>query len=255
MNNDKYLRSEIANNHMINMQLRYKDKIDECIKQSIIYGPTPLNKQAKSLKTPRFIFENLTTQDAIYKYRNFSNIAILNFASYRHPGGGFLNGSIAQEEALCHSSILFNVLNEMEDFYKWNNENVNNLLYCNRAIYTPKVKFIINSVEIDVDVLTCAAPNLGAARKKSCSSFENTTMLYDRIKFIKEIIEQNKVTTFIAGAFGCGAFKQNPEEVANIFNTIFNKTSIDNIIMAVPGKNENSKTFEKSCEIFPSLLV
>ena len=32
--------------------------------------------------------------------------AILNYASYKSPGGFFLEGSPAQEEALCHESIL-----------------------------------------------------------------------------------------------------------------------------------------------------
>ena len=44
---------------------------------------------------------------------NFYKIAVLNFASFKNPGGMFYNGSSAQEESLCHESFLYNVLKKI----------------------------------------------------------------------------------------------------------------------------------------------
>ena len=67
--------------------------------------------------------------------------AILNFADYLTPGGGYLNGSGAQEEVLCHESNLYSVLTNFTDFYQWNREHINYHLYQNRAIYSPNIVF------------------------------------------------------------------------------------------------------------------
>jgi len=43
-------------------------------------------------------------------HQNGLRPAALNFANGIHPGGGFLHGARAQEEALCRSSALYETL-------------------------------------------------------------------------------------------------------------------------------------------------
>lgn len=67
-------------------------------------------------------------------------VAALNFASARHPGGGFLNGSRAQEESLARSSGLYACLvgNPMYELHQAQHD----ALYTNYAIYSPDVPVI-----------------------------------------------------------------------------------------------------------------
>src|SRR5690554_3571902 len=69
-----------------------------------------------------------TTQVVAQSMANDGHVALLNFASARNPGGGFLNGAKAQEEDLCRCSGLYPCLVPCSQYYDAN-RNQTSLLY------------------------------------------------------------------------------------------------------------------------------
>ena len=70
------------------------------------------------------IYEKERVIQCANKYRKENptkNISILNFASAKNPGGGFLRGSMAQEESIAYVSTLYHSLIQ-SDMYKINND-------------------------------------------------------------------------------------------------------------------------------------
>jgi uncharacterized protein (TIGR02452 family) len=59
---------------------------------------------------------------ALVDQDSFWNVGVLNFASAKNPGGGFLNGSLAQEENICLCSALYSCINQKKvlDMYSHN---------------------------------------------------------------------------------------------------------------------------------------
>lgn len=149
--------------------------------------------------------------------------AVLNFASYKNPGGGYMSGMMAQEEALCHCTTLYEVLETQEGYYERNNENKNKGMYKNVLMYVPRVLVLDNEQKIvgKVDVITCAAPNMSVGLKYKSFSVEQCQEVFkDRIKFLMHVAAYKQVDNFILGAWGCGVFKNDPEFVAkSLFET------------------------------------
>jgi uncharacterized protein (TIGR02452 family) len=243
----KEKRAKEAQEHTNYMQSHYEFEINKCIKNTKFYDKsTTLNSKLQNGHI-KIRVDDLDSVSALFKYKQ-GKTCVLNFASYRHAGGNFINGSRAQEECLCLESFLYNVLKEKEDFYIFNSKNLNNCLYTNRALYSPSVIFKHNNKIDKFDVLTCAAPNYSAA-SKSIEKEDNSKALRERIQFIIKILIDNNVETAILGAFGCGVFQQNPKEVATIFKEEINKYYKNkkiNIIFAIPsGNNNNLDSFKE----------
>lgn len=182
--NKKEELKEKAANHTKMMEAGFKEEIDECVKGTKIYGGdgaavAEVSERMPDIeltdtapKRPEIIVDGMDSVKSMLKHRD-GKTAVLNFASYKNPGGKFLDGSSAQEECLCHSSILYNVLKRFPDYYAWNKQHNNRALYTNRALYSEDVVFVDESVcvygadpeIVRADVITCAAPNYSAAGK------------------------------------------------------------------------------------------
>lgn len=146
----------------------------------------------------------------------------LNFASARHPGGGFLSGARAQEESLARSSALFACL-EGNPMYAWH-EAHKDPFYTDYAIYSPDVPvFRLDSGALldepyTCAFITCAAVNAKVAleRDPSCRPAMHDAMA-PRIDRVLAIAAAHGHTRIILGAWGCGAFGNDAREIAALF--------------------------------------
>ena len=176
---DKDKRAEQARKHTKDMAEKYSRCIGTSIFATKIYDVDyfeniEFEEDTDEVNT-EIIIEDIDSVGAVMKYGNPSS-AVLNFSSYKNPGGMFINGSKAQEECLCHESFLYNVLKEFKsDFYDWNNRHKNKALYLNRGLFSKGVWFFRGNSHIECSVITCAAPNKSAAEKhQNVSDEENT---------------------------------------------------------------------------------
>jgi uncharacterized protein (TIGR02452 family) len=178
--------------------------------------------------------QSSSTTKAVYKVVNQSTvqavidasvsnkrIAALNFASAKNPGGGFLSGAIAQEEALAISSGLYNTLIRHEKTFYAVNRACRSMMYTDNAIYSPDVVFFrdtyFNLLEMPVtsSVLTLPAVNMGQVRIKGESVSQAKIVMKNRMRLCLSILAKEENDVIILGAYGCGVFKNDPVEVVN----------------------------------------
>lgn len=154
----------------------------------------------------------------LYKL-NKSNIGVLNFASAKNPGGGFINGAMAQEESLAYSSNLYETQLLHNQYYEINRKN-RSMMYTHNAIYSPDViffrdeKFRLVESPITASVLTLPAVNMGQVKIKGESEAKAKEVMKERMEIALAILAHQGEKHIILGAYGCGVFRNNPEEVA-----------------------------------------
>lgn len=250
--NNREARAITAKKHYYEMFEKETPSINKSIENSKVYSHLDrgilLFKSRETNTSRNELLDTvdvvqLTSTAAAFKHKS-GKTAILNFASFKNPGGKFIEGSSAQEESLCHDSTLYNVLSSatFKDYYDWNKQNLNRSLYRDRAIYSPNIVFFDKKGNREeFDVITCAAPNYGAASKYSnVTKEENDLVLSARIDFILHIAAENNVDTLILGAFGCGVFKQDAETVAKLFFEAIARYDLPmKFIFAIPDDRNN----------------
>ncbi|MEC3953367.1 TIGR02452 family protein [Nocardia sp. CDC153] len=167
-------------------------------------------------------------------------IAVLNFASARNPGGGYLRGARAQEEDLCRSALLYRCLLEAPDYYAAHRAS-DDLRYSHRVIYSPDVPVIrddrgeLSPEPITVSFLTSPAPNAGALADRSCRPVPVREVLDERADRVLAVAAGHGVRELVLGAWGCGVFRNDPAEVAAAFDLALTKhgAAFDRVVFAI----------------------
>ena len=193
----------------------------------------------------------------------------MNFANAFHAGGGVAKGASAQEECLCRTSTLYPLLYRRtlrDTFYK-HHHTLKTSKASDALVYMEDIVICKTDEDlprrmpreqwVNVDVITVAAPDL---RDKSNhfaplvdgGSYMNKAELFGyhvkRAIHVLTCAAAQGVDILVLGAFGCGAFRNDPEVVARaykvaieVFPKVFKK--IEFAVYCSPADQKNYETF------------
>lgn len=168
-----------------------------------------------------------TTLQALFRLAGEADdqVAALNFASARNPGGGVANGAQAQEESLARASALYDSLVRCPDYYEHHREQ-RTLLYSDRLIYSPYVPVYRRDdgswlpEPAVAAFVTSAAPNRRMTeRNRPHEAALIPETLLRRARAVLTAAARHGHTRLVLGAWGCGVFGNRPHEVADAFRT------------------------------------
>lgn len=215
-------------------EIQLRDSISQSIEATRLYVPEYFSNiasdvdqllQERKYQTVVEV-ENCTSMEAAEKLvKSEGRIACLNFASAKNPGGGFLGGSQAQEESLTRASALYPTLMKyFTEMYEYNRSQ-RTYLYSDYMIYSPDVVFFKSDNDnllanpYKMDILTSPAVNIGAMKQhKRFDELEKSEhVMMKRIDKILSVFLLQGVEMLILGAWGCGVFRNSPEDIARYF--------------------------------------
>lgn len=183
-------------------------------------------------------------------------VAILNFADALTAGGLVLVGENTQEENICRCTNLYPVLSDARSYkaYYLPNRQNGDFVYTNRIIYARDITVFKDDSTYEnieprqFDVITCPAPSENLPDEKA------VIVYMSRIQAIILSAIENGVDCIVLGAWGCGAFGQNPELIAQTFANMLNMYGgyFKKIVFAI---RSTPNTFERdSYSIFRDIL-
>ena len=201
-------------------------------------------------KTQVIKIVNTDTVRAILETNRGSHIAVLNFADAVEAGGLVWEGESTFEEHLCRCSNLYKSLKQdicRRNYYDYN-WSLGDNIFSNRIIYSPDVTFFkdenYNPISdfMKCDIISSPAPI-------ACNDIE---VFIKRIKCILGVAQYKGVDTLFLGAYGCGAFDNDPTMVASAFKQVLDEFKcFDKVIFAI---KETPHIPDNNYEVFKEVL-
>ncbi|MBD5142300.1 MAG: TIGR02452 family protein [Ruminococcus sp.] len=196
--------------------------------QSKVYSPEQCKHDKNFISKKNFnmqdCFVKTDTISAIlqeFKLKADSKIIALNFANAMFPGGGYMLGGNAQEEALCRASLLYYSIRTAKAYYQANRLHILPN-YTDYMIYSENVPLIrdntgnlLNNL-ITCNFITCPAVNRNFA-KFLFSNQKLDFIMQNRINNIIKLAAMQNADILILGAFGCGMFGNKRKSIYPMF--------------------------------------
>lgn len=214
-------------------QVSLDSELRVCITNTTCYEPDALQAihqqllaQPSRFTQTKFEVVNETTLQGAKRLAesgSYQRVGVLNFASARNPGGGFLNGAQAQEESLARSSGLYTSLLICQGYYDYHRAQ-KSCLYSDRMIYSPGCPVFreddgtLLARPYFVDFITSPAPNAGAIQQNEPENVAKIpATLTERSAKILSLAAYHGCDALVLGAWGCGVFRNSPAMVAETF--------------------------------------
>ena len=160
---------------------------------------------------------------ALTQYRgNGQAPLVLNFANPYEPGGGVTRGARAQEEDICRRSTLYaSIASPAAKAYYQENSATDSRLFTHNAILSPHVLVFRDAdgsflqKPFEIAVLTMAAPY--APGLFGVTQEELRATIKTRVLGLLHLAASSGYTRVVLGAWGCGAFGNDPNLVSTVF--------------------------------------
>ncbi|MFH0243442.1 TIGR02452 family protein [Streptomyces sp. HK10] len=203
------------------------------VEGTALFGPVPVPGAGERLPTVFEVTEESSLEAARRLVTGGSGdgpdpggpVAVLDFASARNPGGGYLNGAQAQEEALCRASALYVCLLRAPGYYEHHRAE-RSPFYSDRVIHSPGVPVFrdergaLLEEPFQAGFLTSPAPNAGViARRAPEEAGRVPGALLVRAERVLEVAAAQGYRRLVLGAWGCGVFRNDPAVVAGVFRS------------------------------------
>lgn len=97
MAEDKEKLAAKAKAHVGEMAVKYEAEISISAQNSVVYSDLAklLAEEDRARVAPAEEVRDIDSVSAVFEYSKEGKVCVLNFASYKKPGGGFLSGPIA----------------------------------------------------------------------------------------------------------------------------------------------------------------
>jgi uncharacterized protein (TIGR02452 family) len=215
------------NNEKIEIAALIQDAVDN----TELYNPQQLKTLLSSTRntggvSTRYEVTTESTLDAARRLtaEGENDIMCLNFASAKNPGGGFLRGTVAQEECIARASGLYPCLLTAPEYYSFH-KSEQNFLYSDHMIWSPRVPVFkyengdVTDRVMCISVITSAAVNARELQKiNEAKADVIEAVMRTRIEKVLALSMAQKHRTLILGAWGCGVFSNDPEMIADLFH-------------------------------------